>query len=99
MGADSGIEGKYRTNDVTSQNSKSYLNSVGKSSQNPNVLEKRVGKNVIKQMPRVSIVTPAYNVAEYIAETLDSALAQTFKVTRSSSSTTVRPTRKIWKKF
>ena len=30
-------------------------------------------------MPRVSIITPAYNVAEYIAETLLSAFAQTFK--------------------
>lgn len=28
--------------------------------------------------PRVSVIVPAYNVADYIVETLDSALAQTF---------------------
>ncbi len=40
-------------------------------------LEKRVGEKV-KQTPRVSIVIPVYNVAEFIAETLDSIRSQTF---------------------
>jgi glycosyltransferase involved in cell wall biosynthesis len=38
---------------------------------------KIVGANV-KDSPRVSIITPAYNISEYIAETLDSVFAQTF---------------------
>lgn len=41
-------------------------------------MEKRVGGLVKSDAPRISVVIPAYNVAEYIAETLDSALAQTF---------------------
>ena len=45
---------------------------------NPKILEKRVGRLVKSDAPRISVVIPAYNVAEYIAETLDSALAQTF---------------------
>jgi glycosyltransferase involved in cell wall biosynthesis len=47
--------------------------------ENPITSEKRFGKDVRNDSPRVSIITPAYNVAEYIADTLDSALAQTFK--------------------
>ena len=39
----------------------------------------QVGKNVCANAPKVSVVIPAYNVAEFIAETLDSALAQTFQ--------------------
>ena len=45
---------------------------------NPKILEKRVGGLVKPDAPRISIVIPAYNVAEYISDTLDSALAQTF---------------------
>jgi len=41
--------------------------------------EKRVGRDVVKTAPKVSIITPAYNIAEFIAETLDSVFAQTFK--------------------
>lgn len=44
-----------------------------------NVIERRIGKKVSPDSPRVSVVIPAYNVAEYIAEALASALAQTFK--------------------
>lgn len=47
--------------------------------QNRVILEKRVGESVITNNPRVSIVIPAYNVAGYIAETIDSALSQTFE--------------------
>lgn len=40
---------------------------------------KSVGENVKKSAPKASVVMPAYNIAEYIAESLDSVLAQTFK--------------------
>lgn len=36
------------------------------------------GKNVCPDAPAVSIITPAYNIAGYIRETLDSIRAQTF---------------------
>ncbi|MCY7376317.1 MAG: glycosyltransferase family 2 protein [Pyrinomonadaceae bacterium] len=44
-----------------------------------NNFEKFVGANVTKNAPKVSIITPAYNIAKYIAETLDSVFAQTFQ--------------------
>lgn len=50
-----------------------------KINRNSKVLEKRIGATVKKTAPRVSIVIPAYNVAGFVAETLDSALAQTFR--------------------
>ncbi len=37
----------------------------------------RIGKNIIAA-PKVSVIIPAYNIAKYIAETLDSAFIQTF---------------------
>lgn len=42
------------------------------------ISEKRIGAKVAGA-PKVSVVIPAYNCAEFIGETLDSALAQTFK--------------------
>lgn len=44
-----------------------------------NNLEVKIGKRVSGVAPRVSVVVPAYNIALYIRETLDSVLAQTFK--------------------
>lgn len=39
-----------------------------------------VAKNTMQEnAPKVSVIIPAYNVAEYIVETLESALAQTFE--------------------
>jgi len=43
-----------------------------------NESEIKIGRNV-SAAPRVSVVVPAYNIADYIAETLDSALAQTYR--------------------
>lgn len=39
----------------------------------------KIGKNVITETPKVSIVIPAYNIALFVAETLNSVLAQTYK--------------------
>ena len=38
----------------------------------------RVGRDV-SAAPRVSVITPAYNIARFVAETLDSVFAQTFQ--------------------
>ena len=42
-------------------------------------IEKRVGRDVVKSAPKVSIITPAYNISEFVAETLNSVLLQTFQ--------------------
>ncbi|HEX8287358.1 MAG TPA: glycosyltransferase family 2 protein [Pyrinomonadaceae bacterium] len=39
---------------------------------------KRVGRDVVRHAPKVSIIIPAYNIAEYVAETLNSVFAQTY---------------------
>ena len=43
------------------------------------IISIRIGSNVSTRRPRVSVVIPAYNSAEYVAETLDSALKQRFR--------------------
>lgn len=42
-------------------------------------ISKRIGQNVAERAPKVSVIVPAYNVAEYIEEALDSVFAQTFE--------------------
>lgn len=43
------------------------------------MISKRVGRNVLSSGPRISVIIPAYNVAEYIADTLASAVSQRFR--------------------
>lgn len=43
------------------------------------IISKRVGRNVFETPPRVSVVIPAYNVAGFIGETLDSVIGQKFR--------------------
>ena len=40
---------------------------------------KRVGRNVFERPPKISVVIPAYNTADYIAEALDSVFKQKFR--------------------
>ena len=42
-------------------------------------IKKRVGRNVFYATPKVSVIIPAYKSAEFIAETLDSVIAQKFR--------------------
>ncbi len=41
--------------------------------------KKRIGRNVFETAPKISVVIPAYNSAEFIAEALDSVLKQKFR--------------------
>ncbi|MCB1025743.1 MAG: glycosyltransferase family 2 protein [Acidobacteria bacterium] len=41
--------------------------------------EKRVGRSVSLEAPYVSVIIPAYNIAQFISDTLTSALSQTYK--------------------
>ncbi len=40
--------------------------------------EKKIGEKVNAAAPKVSVIIPAYNISEYVAETLESVFAQTF---------------------
>jgi teichuronic acid biosynthesis glycosyltransferase TuaG len=40
---------------------------------------KRVGRNVFEKAPKISVVMPAYNSAQFIGEALDSVLKQKFR--------------------
>lgn len=42
-------------------------------------ISKRIGRNVKAAAPQVSVIIPAYNIADYIEEALESVFAQTFK--------------------
>jgi glycosyltransferase involved in cell wall biosynthesis len=42
-------------------------------------MKKRVGSNVFQATPKVSVIIPAYNVAEFIRESVESALDQKFR--------------------
>ncbi len=43
------------------------------------IVSKRVGRNVFEKPPKISVVIPAYNTADYICETLESVIAQKFR--------------------
>lgn len=42
-------------------------------------ISKRIGRNVFDTPPKISVVIPAYNVAKFVCETLDSVLAQKYR--------------------
>lgn len=42
-------------------------------------ISKRVGRNVFDTPPKISVVIPAYNTADYICETIESVLKQKFR--------------------
>lgn len=42
------------------------------------IIQKKIGREVVKNAPAVSVIIPAYNVAKFIEETLSTVFAQTF---------------------
>lgn len=42
-------------------------------------VEQITGRNVLVDAPKVSVIIPAYNIAGFVSETLDSVLAQAFR--------------------
>lgn len=43
------------------------------------LIEVKVGESVRTSAPKVSVIVPAYKIAEYVSETLDSVFAQTYQ--------------------
>ena len=52
---------------------------INEQEQRNKVISKRIGRNVFDTPPKISVIIPAYNVAEFIAETLESVIAQKFR--------------------
>lgn len=60
-------------------NSSGPLNLMQEIQERNKSISKRVGRNVFDKAPKISIVIPAYNAARFIAETLESVIAQKFR--------------------
>ncbi len=41
--------------------------------------ETKIGRDILQNPPKVSVIIPAYNISEFISATLDSVFSQTFK--------------------
>ncbi|CAN5327331.1 glycosyltransferase family 2 protein [soil metagenome] len=52
---------------------------MSNSEDQPRYIKKRVGRNVFDAPPKISVVIPVYNNAEFIAETIESVVNQKFR--------------------